>query len=327
VEILFDTLGSERGLATVVRAAVCTHELMGIDLALIGPEDKLSAILATIPNARTYCRIINCSENIEMTENAPEAVEKKKYASVNLAMRELNCGNSDAFISPGHSGATVCAAKNILGLLKPVNRPGLCQILPVAESKKILLTDVGATISVTPVDRLLFAVMSLSVSSMLTGISSPLVGLLNIGAEPNKGNLDLVESYKLFTNKLSNFHGNIEGHDIWAGTVDVVITDGINGNIVLKSSEGLVNLMLKGFKQNHDSALNQHFSPSNYGGAILLGVDGICIVSHAQARVDEIVSATRLAVQCVKNNLVTNVKDKLSSNNISQMEYNKEISP
>ncbi|MCD4654185.1 hypothetical protein K8T06_09635 [bacterium] len=231
-------------------------------------------------------------------------------------------------MSPGHSGATVCAAKNILGLLDPVKRPGLCQIIPVSNNKQILMIDVGATVSVDPEDRLFFAAMGQAAAPLLTGISSPKIGLLNIGSEPNKGDRNLVDSYQLLSRYLNTFCGNIEGNQIWTGDVDIVVTDGINGNILLKSSEGLVRMILRELLSKKDSVvplkMAGHFNPSNYGGAVLLGVDGICIICHGIAGVDELVSASELAIRCVRANLVSTISQHLSNFELAQVHHDKE---
>lgn len=317
MEIIFDTLGSERGVEPVVRAALRLQRDTAVSVAFLGSEKNILPILKNGNSPDSKIRILETDSVIAMDEFAPDACNYKSNASVNIGMLELKSGRSQAFVSPGHTGATVYSAREILGLLPRVKRPGLCQLLPTTKGYDCVMLDVGASLAAESEDQLIFGEMGRRFCMSLLNRPSPRSGLLNIGAEPTKGNLSLVESHAMLTRFLPGFHGNLEGHEIWTGTVDVIITDGITGNIVLKAAEGLLHQILKHFSQTNldrrDSVPTFPFQISRYGGALLLGVSGVCVVTHGQAGEDQLYNAGIHAWNCCNAGIVTDIAHHLQN--------------
>ncbi|MBN1297718.1 hypothetical protein JXA80_13135 [bacterium] len=302
MNILIDTLGSERGVAVAVEAGIRIQQEWGSSVIFVGPESDIRDICHRLGTDHDTGRVIDTREVIRMDEHAVEAVGRKTDASIVLAVEAIRDGRGDALISPGHTGATVVAARDILGLLPGVVRPGLSQILPARAGKRFMLVDAGATVTVTADDLALFGVMGRTAASILLGLPSPSVGLLNIGAEPGKGNRTLIDAYERLARLGSSFIGNVEGHAMWQPAADVVVTDGITGNIVIKSAEGLLDAVAAGIFRGTGGSphepLARHFSRETYGGAMLLGVRGIIGVCHGRASVEEMVRVAESVIRC-----------------------------
>jgi len=316
VDLLIDTLSGERGADVAVEAGVRLSELRGVRPVFIGIRKTIHQYLKTHNRDTDQFQIMDADQCIDMDEFAVDAIHRKPDASVILAMQALQAGRGDAFISPGHSGATVVTARDTLGLLPWIRRPALCQVIPFARGQRGILLDAGATVTATVRDLVLFAAMAQPASAVLLDRENPSIGLLNIGAESCKGNRGLIETHRVLTRTFPDFIGNIEGHDVWHHRCDAVVTDGITGNILLKSSEGLLKALLDSLYPIDPEAagiLTADFSPSRFGGAVLLGVNGVCVVCHGRAGVQALVSAGHIAVQCAKKKLVSRLERNLKT--------------
>jgi phosphate acyltransferase len=321
VEVYFDTLGAEKGCGVVVDAGIRLFFDTSVNICLVGNKRVLTSYLrASGVRADSSFRIADTAEYVQMDEEAGDALSLKNDASILVAMRETACRKDCAVISPGHSGASILAAKTHWGLLPTIEKACLCQILPTLNGTHFVLADAGASLQANPVDLFYFAVMASAAANKLLRIEHPRIALLNIGSESSKGDLRLRNTYDLMNNNLPEFTGNIEGNDLWEGKADVVITDGITGNILIKSSEKLASFFLESFRRNRSAkspdtlcdVLN-HFSPSDYGGAVMLGVNGICVVCHGNASASELLSAAKLAVKCTEINLAETIEKALTN--------------
>jgi phosphate acyltransferase len=319
VEIVFDTLGAEQGIDVVLEAGCHLSVQEGIDICFIGDEDRIVSYLDSVGlHSQSNIRVVDTRTRILMDESASDAIPSKQDASICVAMRQQSVSTTSAVITPGHSGATVLAAKEYWGLLPGVSRACLCQILPAENNRHFLLADTGASVNASPSDLCGYAAMTSAAAKTLLGVSQPRIGLLNIGRETGKGDRRLKDTYLLMKKWIPQFTGNIEGHHIWTGINDGVITDGLTGNILMKSAEGIVSLFIQ---KNRDwfqpappadvQTFIRHISAAEYRGAILLGVDGLCIVCHGMASSEDIISAGYLAIRCLQNNFIDCFKHSL----------------
>jgi len=314
VKLLLDTIGGERGAKVIVEAGLALQAETGIEIQFLGHTAIIQENLRSLSADPGTIRIVAAEQSVSMDEFAGDGLSDKPDASVLVAMREISAGRVDGFISPGHSGATVVAAREILGLLPGVVRPGLCQVIPMSDRYRGLLMDAGATVTCTTRDLIYFAAMAVQAAPVLLDFKTPTIGLLNNGSEPCKGNRGLIEVNRALRAMFPNFIGNIEGNHIWSHRCDIVITDGLTGNIVLKSAEGLIS-MFPAWIPHPDcdpDPRRMHYSPDSYGGSVLLGVDGVCIVCHGQADVDAVISAGRVAADCIRGNLTDRLKQFLN---------------
>ncbi len=311
MEIILDTLGSERGSEVAVEAGYQFCLETGSPVCLVGNARSIKTFLGSRLSNRPGLRIVNASESVSMEESADAALTSKQNASIRIAMQQAAHVTAAAVISPGHTGATVIAARDSLGMLTGIDRACLCQILPTSEKSHILLADAGASLNATPEDLYRFGVLAQTTASVLLNIKEPRVALLNIGSESGKGDCSLLEAYALMQKRLTGFIGNVEGHDLWNCRADVVITQGITGNILLKSAEGFAVMLYRRLRNGMGPEMQTRLDfgmhdlkAGTYGGAVLLGVNGTCIVCHGQASQKELFSACELAIKCLNGDLV-----------------------
>lgn len=308
MEIILDALGCERGVSTAVEAGLLASHKLNISVSFSGDQTQIENAIHSHGAEHGNYRIIHTIEKIEMGESVSHFTDLKVGASVVKAFQELKEGRADALVSAGHTGATVLCAREYAGLMPQVRKPALCQSLPTATGRQFLLLDVGAGVSVTPNDLVMYAILGDAAYRVFFNESKPRVGLLNIGRESGKGNPRLRKAESLMRGKNINFVGNIEGNQVWKNMADVIVTDGITGNIVLKSAEGLFQMLIDTLKSKNilnekhvENAANLLYSENYYGGAPLLGVMRNCIVCHGQADSHEIYHAIKLAKWCVEN--------------------------
>jgi phosphate acyltransferase len=310
VEIIIDAPGCERGYSIAVRAGIRAVSSLHIQIAFAGDSGTLSSALRAEGYEPDTFRLIHTDQSIGMNESPLEAIKQKPHASIIKALEEVAGGESQAVVSAGHTGATVISATRTLGLFDYLRKPALCQIMPTASLKHFLLLDAGACVSVSPSDLINFAMMGSAAATQYFGITLPRVGLLNIGREAGKGNRRLLKIARLLEKAPVNFTGNIEGDQIWFDAADVIITDGITGNILLKAAEGLARLLIQEIRSLHATGsdiLNKgtfrSFHPAQYGGAPLLGINGVCIVSHGNADEGALFNAIKTAKWCVEQEI------------------------
>ncbi|MBI5231707.1 MAG: phosphate acyltransferase PlsX [Coriobacteriales bacterium] len=301
-------LGVERGLA----ADSALH------VVLVGSADVVEAFAAT----HDRCEAVPTTQVIGMDEHPATAVRTKKDSSIVVGARLVKDGRAHAYFSAGSTGAAMAAATLIMGRIRGVQRPAIATVIPTAGAPVVLL-DVGANADCKPEHIAQFAHMGAAYADTVLGVARPRISLLNIGEEPTKGSQLAQEAHALMTERVPGFVGNIEGRDVLAGHTDVIVTDGFTGNVALKLLEGssktllgqvrevltaslvtkLASLPLKGGL----TALKNRLDPDTYGGAPLLGVDGVCIIGHGSSKAKAVSNALRVSAQAARGNLTDQI--------------------
>src|SRR4051794_29215188 len=293
--VAVDAMGGDAAPGHVVDGALAAAHDVDLGLVLVGPAARIEAELARHPHCdTTRIRIVDAADVVGMEEAPAAALRRKPSASVRIAAETVAAGGAAALFSAGHTGATVMAAHAALGMLTGVDRPALAVTIPTPTGHAVLL-DVGASIECRPQHLLQFAVMGSVYARVALGIGAPRVGLLSIGEEATKGNELTRESHRLLRGSLASFVGNVEARDVYRGNADVIVCEGFPGNIALKISEGLVELI----ERLQSREISVTAADADRGGAPLLGVNGVAIVAHgrssAQAVRNGVVMAHRFA--------------------------------
>ena len=312
--IAVDAMGGDRAPGEIVEGAK-RAAATGIPVVLVGPPDLAD---------RGDLPLIEASEVIAMDEDPASGVRRKKDSTLVRAAEAVRDGKASAMISAGNTGATMASALLRMGRIKGVSRPAVATPIPVPGSTPTVLLDAGANAEVRPEWLVQFAQMGSVYAYDRFGITEPRVGLLSIGEEAGKGDTLRKETFELLVStKGINFLGNVEGRDITTDAVDVVVTDGFTGNVVLKSLEGAVKMIAKalleamtadGYREHAEAMmpalapLYATLDPDTYGGAVLLGVDGVCIISHGSTGATAMVNAIDVAKEMVEVGLVDQLR-------------------
>jgi phosphate acyltransferase len=327
--IALDAMGSDRAPKPEVEGAIQAARRFGIHVAMVGPEETIRAELWRHPLARLLpISIVHASEVIHMDENALQAVRAKRDSTMRVGLRLVREGRASAFITAGNTGAAMATAKMVLGGLPGVDRPALVAIMPTATGTVSTLLDVGANVDCKPYNLEQFAVMGDIYFRSMFGVERPRVGLLSIGEEEGKGNELTREAFQLLKQLPLNFIGNVEGRDIYTGKVDVIVADGFVGNVALKTSEGVVNLVRATLKETLRATITRQvgfllsrsaFSDfkkrldhTEYGGAPLLGVKGACFITHGSSNVNAIKNAIRVASEFVERDTNRQIESEMA---------------
>uniref|UniRef100_UPI004056BE76 phosphate acyltransferase PlsX n=1 Tax=Candidatus Electronema sp. TaxID=2698783 RepID=UPI004056BE76 len=325
MRIALDAMGGDRGSGPLIDGAVqAVEQHPGIEVLLLGPEELLRAELARRgKGAETRLSVVHAPQTVSMDEAAVDSVRRKKDSTIMVGFDLVKQGRADALVSAGHSGATMTAAILQLGRLKGISRPSIASVFPTLK-EPVLVTDIGANVDCRPQHLYQFAVMASSCSELLLNRAKPRVGLLSIGEEPGKGNAAVKEAYDLLKASSLNFIGNVEGRDVFSGDVDVVVCDGFVGNIVLKISEGLAEAIQQMLKTEIKKSLGASIASffirpafrafrkrvdyAEYGGAPLLGINGVGIICHGTSSAVAIRNAIKEAAkmaECQVNAAIT----------------------
>jgi glycerol-3-phosphate acyltransferase PlsX len=317
--IAVDAMGGDRAPGEILAGAHQAAEL-GIPILLVGPEGLDGA--GSLP-------LKVASEVIEMDDDPAQSVRKKRDSTLVRAAEAVRDGEASAMISAGNTGATMASALLRMGRITGVARPAIATPVPVPGGTPTVLLDAGANAEVQPEWLVQFAVMGSVYSTQRFGVDKPRVGLLSIGEEPGKGDTLRKEAYELLAVAPHiNFIGNVEGRDLMTGAVDVVVTDGFTGNVVLKTLEGSLKTVVKALftafgQPEYAEAANtlmpallplyETLDPDTYGGAILLGVDGVCIISHGSSSARAMVNGIKCAQEMVETNMVEAIRQAIST--------------
>ena len=289
--IAVDAMGGDAAPRHLVHGAVDAARDVDLGVVLVGSTPLIEAELLRHSDVdRRRIRVVEAPEVVAMDESPTAALRRKPGASIRVAADLVARGEAAALFSAGHTGATVMAAHAAFGMLTGVDRPALAATIPTPNRPAVLL-DVGASVECRPQHLLQFAVMGRVYARVALGIEAPRVGLLSIGEEPSKGNELTREAHRLLTASLPSFIGNVEARDVYRGQADVIVCDGFTGNVALKISEGLVEVM-EGLLSRELSAMTD---ASEHGGAPLLGVNGIVVVGHGRSSAKAVRSGVLLA--------------------------------
>jgi len=323
-------MGGDHGPSVCVPGAVDAARAHNFKVLLVGRGDAVSAELAKLGLAGAQAEVVHAPDVAEMDEKPSDILRRKKDASIQVACRLVKDGLADGVVSPGHSGATVACGMFIMGRINGVERPALTSIMPTEKSPMVLL-DVGANVDCRPHHLLQFGLMANAFARDMLDIPQPRVGLLSIGEEEGKGNTLVKETYDLLKMVQDlNFVGNVEGRDIFTGDVDVIVCDGFVGNVALKLSEGLASSMTRILKRELLSTtiakvgtilskgafkrFARFVDYAEYGGAPLLGLNGIAVVGHGRSNAKAVASATRMAATFVRKGTYERLVEAISRN-------------
>ncbi len=314
IDIVVDAMGSEKAPESEIRGALLAVRQFDVRVHLVGPEEVIRPILRThLKSEKLPVFIVPASEWITMTDKAAQAVRSKRDSSMRVGTKMVREGRAAGFFTAGNTGAAMATAKMVFGMLAGVDRPALATIVPTIGGSPSLLLDVGANVDSEPENLVQFAVMGQMYAKNVLGISNPRVGLLSIGEEDSKGNSLIRDTLPLLRKLPINFIGNVEGRDLFNNRVDVTVCDGFVGNIALKSVEGAAHLFRSLLRDSLKStvtsqvgallskqafnAFKKRLDYSEYGGAPLLGVRGVCIVGHGSSNDRAIMNGIRVAAE------------------------------
>lgn len=335
--IAIDAMGGDHAPFEIVAGAVWGAAEYGVGLELVGKQDQIEQVLDQIDQEGIYSdcgkggkkkrikvdvkkldiKITHASEIIEMGEAPGQAIRKKKKSSIVLAVDAVAKGSSDAVVAAGSTGAAMASSLFGLGRIPGIERPAIAVTLPTMK-KPIVVIDAGANSSCTPQMLKQFAIMGLTFSKNVLGVENPRVGVLNIGEEAGKGNELAQNTYKLLEQEQGNmnFVGNIEGREIFLNVCDVIVCDGFVGNVALKITEGTSSMLFRMIKAEFKSdfvgaiigllakpfmkRIYEKINYEEFGGALLLGVKGITIISHGRSKAYAIKNAVRVAKEAVE---------------------------
>lgn len=323
VTVAIDAMGGDRAPGEIVAGALRATEELGVDVVLTG---RVEEIIPLLPDgAETPAvTLVDARDVVAMDAEPAAAARTKKDSSLVRAAVEVKEGRAQAMVGAGNTGATMAAALLKLGRIRGIARPAIAVPVPVPGSRPQLLIDGGSTVDCTPEWLAQFARMGREYARTRLGVDDPTVGLLSNGEEPGKGDELRKEAYPLLE-KVDGFAGNVEGRDLMHGTVDVVVTDGFTGNVTLKAIEGALRAavtLVFGVLDSTEDARGAakvvtpllldaaaDLDPDTTGGAALLGVDGVCVISHGSSSARAILNATRVAAECVTTGVVERLKE------------------
>lgn len=317
MRIALDAMGGDRAPRVIVEGAIqALKEYKDLEIILVGDEKRVKKELSKYRTKGLSLSIIHASQVVEMDELPTTALRQKKDSSIMVSARLMKGRKAQAIVSAGNTGAAMVATKVVLGTLEGIERPTIATLMPHVYGVSIL-TDVGANVDCKPQHLLQFAIMGNTYAKEILGIEKPRVGLLSVGKEKLKGNELTRATYELLEKTSLNFVGNVEGRDIFKGSVDVIVCDGFIGNVVLKTAESLAEtiqgMLKREIKKNllrklgallsmgAYRALKKRIDYSEYGGAPLLGIDGVCIITHGGAPALAIRNALRVAGEFINH--------------------------
>ncbi|MFB0566428.1 MAG: phosphate acyltransferase PlsX [Candidatus Aminicenantaceae bacterium] len=321
MKIAVDAMGGDFGPHVAVEGAIRASQEFKIEVLLVGVEKLIKKEFSKHKEYSAKVTIIDAPEAIGMSEGV-FSFRKKKNSSIRVGAQLVKNGEANAFVSTGNTAAVVYISKKILGSLKGVDKPALALLVPTLQGLTLLI-DVGANVDCRPQHLVQFAIMGRVFMENVLGLKNSRIGLMSIGEEESKGNELTKQVFEQLQLSSLNFIGNIEGKDIFSGKADVIVSDGFTGNVALKASEGVIetfffmvrNEIMKNFfaklgyllmKRN----LNKLFKKvdyTEYGGALLLGLNGVCIIGHGRSNVNAVKSAVKLA----KDFVVSRIQDRI----------------
>ncbi|MEG2542199.1 MAG: phosphate acyltransferase PlsX [Christensenellaceae bacterium] len=328
MNIIMDAMGGDHAPREIVMGAVeAINKFSDIQITLTGDKKAIEEVLADMDYDKSRLSMIHTTQIIEMEDSPVKAIKEKADSSMVVALRELSCGNAQMMISAGSTGALVAGATLIVKRIKGIKRPALAPVLPT-KTGEVLLIDCGANVDCKPQYLNQFGIMGSIYMQKVFGINTPKVGLINNGAEEEKGNELTKEAYQLLKEAPINFVGNAEGRDLLSGQFDVLVCDGFTGNIVLKFVEGCAKTilgMLKGyvlestkakigslFMKGAFSKLKKKMDYKEYGGALLLGLTGGVMKAHGSSDAKAIFNSIENARKFIAGDVVEMIAREVS---------------
>jgi len=318
VRIALDAMGTDRHPAVEVEGAIeALHSLRGeFEIALVGDRDRIEAELTRLGWAGSgRLAVIHASERVEPCESPATAVRRKPDSSIVRGLALQRDGEADAFVSAGSTGAVMAASLFILRPVAGVDRPAVATVLPTAAGP-LVLVDAGANVDSKPGQLVQWARLGVVYAQDVLGLEDPRVGLLNIGEEPEKGNEVAVETHRLLAETELRFVGNVEGRDIIGGPCDVLVADGFVGNVLLKFYESVAAFVSRLLVREVEAAgvvlqldeVTRVLDYTEYGGAPLLGVNGLSVICHGDSPPRAIANAVRVALEASRSHMVDHIQ-------------------
>jgi glycerol-3-phosphate acyltransferase PlsX len=327
IKIAVDSMGSDNSPYSEIEGSIQAAKAYGVEVILVGKESLLAPLLKEAGGSGLPIVIRNATQVIAMDEAPTAALRRKKDSSIRVAAELVREKVASGLVSAGNTGAVMAISKMVFGSVPGVDRPALAAILPTLAGHAVLL-DVGANVACKPHHLVQFAVMGHLFSKKIVGVSSPRVGLMSVGEEESKGNDLTKEVHQALKQLHLNFIGNVEGRDIYNGRADVIVCDGFTGNVALKTSEGLIEAVLKLLKEELSrnlqakvgallskqsfKRLKKRLDYSEYGGAPLLGLRGVSIICHGRSSSNAIKNAIRVAKEFAGNQVNAKLEAELS---------------
>jgi phosphate acyltransferase len=329
IRVAVDAMGGDHAPAHIVDGAVAAARHLDVEISLVGPTAALEAALDAHPDRRSLAiHIVEAPDVIGMADPPMASLRRKPRASIRVAAEQVATGRAAALFSAGSTGATVMAAHAAFGMVPGVDRPALATTIPTRLTPTVLL-DAGANVECRPQHLLQFAVMGGAYARLALKVARPRIGLLSIGEEETKGNDLTREAHRLLKAAPINFVGNVEARDVYSGAADVIVCDGFTGNVVLKTSEGLVETVeallgdeLQGTFSSQVGYLlsrrafrrfRRRVDYSEYGGAPLLGVAGLVLVGHGRSSVKAVRNAIAMAYRFASSDFVRRVEHDIAA--------------
>jgi glycerol-3-phosphate acyltransferase PlsX len=330
MKIAVDAMGGDNAPQAVVAGAVQAATEYGVGIILVGIEQIVQEELRKYPHAKMLpIEVRNATEVVDMLDSPATVFRRKKDSSIRVANDLVKNGEAVAVISAGHTGAAMATSLFVLGPVEGVERPAIAIFMPTITGTSIVL-DVGANVDCKPNHLLQFAIMGEVYARYLLKNPNPKVGLLSIGEEKTKGNELTKEAFKLLTETSLNFIGNVEGRDVMSGKADVVVCDGFIGNVVLKVSESVAEAIGLFLKEDIEKSLisklgyllmrpafrslKRKVDYAEYGGAPLIGINGISIISHGRSSDRAVKNAIRVAAELAKSEVNKHIREDIGKN-------------
>ncbi|MEL7084697.1 MAG: phosphate acyltransferase PlsX [Cyanobacteria bacterium J06597_1] len=322
MRIAVDAMGGDYAPAEIVKGALLAREEYGVEILLVGRPDSIRPHLPqSLPRG---IEIIEAEDEIGMSEEPAVAIRRKRKASIRITMDMVRKGRADAAVAAGNTGAAMAAALLRLGRIPGIDRPAIAALMPTLLQKPVMLLDVGANVDAKPKYLEHFAIMGSIYSQYVLGVKQPRVGLLNIGEESSKGNDQVITAYQhLSSVSHINFAGNAEGRDVLTGDFDVVVCDGFVGNILLKFAESVGMVATQILREElprgwhgklgatilrpNLKSVKRRMDYAEYGGGLLLGVNGVCIITHGSSKAPMVSNAIRLAKEAAEADVIERV--------------------
>jgi glycerol-3-phosphate acyltransferase PlsX len=323
--IAVDAMGGDHAPRVNVEGAVAAAIDFGLDTLLVGRRKEVEAELARTGYTGGRVGVVDADEVVLFDEPSITPIRKKRRASIRIAAECVRDGRAQGMFTAGHTGAAMVVAKMIMGVVEGIDRPALAAVLPGLK-KRLVLLDVGANVSCRPEHYREFALMGHFYAQEVLGVAKPKIGLMSVGEEEGKGTDTTREVYGLLKESGLHFVGNVEGRDVYSGDVDVIVTDGFTGNVILKVSESLAHLVEQALKQEITRSLQasmgfllskdafrsfkKRLDYSEYGGAPLLGVKGACLIGHGRSNAKAVRNAIKAAHDFVERGIPEKIHDK-----------------
>ncbi|GFR36521.1 phosphate acyltransferase PlsX [Thermobrachium celere] len=327
MKVVIDAMGGDKAPFEIIKGAVDAARELNVDLILVGKQEIIQEELKKHNIEGLNIEVVNATEIIENNESPTMAIRRKKDSSLVVAFKLLKEGRADALVSAGSTGAILAGGIFLLGRINGIDRAALTPVIP-GKNGPFVIVDAGANADCKPNNLLQFALMGEVYANKVLGINNPKVGLANIGAEEEKGNELTKQSYRILKENIKGFVGNIEGRDIPNGDVQVVVCDGFTGNMILKVYEGVAATIFDILKSEIMSStmtkiggmllkpvfkkFKRKFDYTEYGGAILLGVEGLVIKAHGSSNAKAFKNAIRQAKNAFDGKILQDIKEELN---------------